>query len=106
MAEAIGTEETITILLPHGEVEGIPENLAPRLSTLEGKKVGLINNELWRSMHILQDELEKVLMGEYGVAGTESIYIGPGTGAMPQKYVDEIEGLTQKVDAVISGLGN
>ena len=98
--------ENVTILLPHGELQGEESKLAPRLASLEGKKLGFINNELWRSMHILQDELIKVLTSEYGVTDTESIYIGPGTGAMPQKYVDEIKGMTDKVDAVVSGLGN
>lgn len=98
--------ENVTILLPVGELEGPDAQLAARLESLEGKKLGFINNELWRSMHIVQDELIKVLTSEYGVVETESIYIGPGTGSMPQKYLDEIGGLTDKVDAVVSGLGN
>jgi len=97
---------TITILLPQGEIDAQAVRIAPRLRSLEGKRVGFVNNELWRSMHILQDELEKVFTGEYGVVETETIYIGPGTGAMPQKYIDELRGLSERVDAVVSGLGN
>ena len=49
----------ITILLPHGEVDDERSRLAPRDGSLAGKKVGFLDNELWRSMHILTDELAK-----------------------------------------------
>ncbi len=95
-----------TILLPHGEQEGRDSRLAPRLKSLERKRVGFINNELWRSMHILQDELAKVFTSEYGVVDPETVYVGPQKGADPKQYLAELEGLTKRVDAVVSGLGN
>lgn len=96
----------VTILLPHGEVKAGQMKLAPRLASLQGKRVGFLDNELWRSMHILVDELGKVLTGEYGVAGTETIYMNPLKGALPKKYQDQLRDLSRRVDAVVSGLGN
>ncbi len=98
--------KTITILLPHGELDGSRTQLAPRLPSLEGKRVGFLDNELWRSMHILCDEMGKVLTSEYGVVSTETIYMNPMNGRLPKKYQDDLKAFSDRVDAVISGLGN
>ena len=96
----------IEILLPHGETEGEPSRLAPRADTLRGKRVGFIDNELWRSMHILVDEMSKLLEREHGVVGVEVLRSGPGHGSDPSKYRGQLEALSHRVDAVVSGLGN
>ena len=46
----------ITILLPHGEVDGRGLAHAPRVRGLRGKRIGFLDNGLWRSMRILADE--------------------------------------------------
>ncbi len=97
---------TVTILLPHGEPPATRTRLAPRLASLDGKRVGFLDNELWRSMHILVDELTKVLTTEYGVAGAEVIYMNPLKGALPKKYQDQLRELRGRVGAVVAGLGN
>ena len=96
----------IEILLPHGEVEGGPSRLAPRSGSLRDKRVGFLDNDLWRSMHILVDEMSKVLERDHGVAGLEVMRSGPGHGADPSAYHERLRNLSQRVDAVVSGLGN
>ncbi|MEE9285244.1 MAG: hypothetical protein V3V35_05890 [Dehalococcoidia bacterium] len=98
--------DTITILLPHGEIDGTRTRLAPRLPSLEGKRVGFLDNELWRSMHIMCDEMAKVLTSEYGVVATETIFMNPLKGSLPKKYQEQLSALSQRVDVVVSGLGN
>ncbi|MFC2058743.1 hypothetical protein ACFLTS_03750 [Chloroflexota bacterium] len=97
---------TVTILLPHGEVDSAPIKLAPRPASLAGKRIGFINNELWRSMHIICDELAKALTGEYGAKSTETIYVHPVTATNPGEYQEKLGDFSRKVDVSISGLGN
>ncbi len=97
---------TVTILLPHGELPEAKAGAAPRLESLAGKRVGFLDNEMWRSMHILVDELAKVLTAEYGAASTEIVYMDPMKGALPKKYAEQLTALSQRVDAVVAGLGN
>ena len=98
--------DQITILLPHGEPDETDSKLAERLPELRGKKVGFVDNELWRSMHILVDELGDVLKRDHGVTETETIFLSPAAGALPKKYRDALESLATRVDAVVTGLGN
>ena len=98
--------DRITILLPHGEPDESESKLAERLPDLHGKKVGFVDNELWRSMHILVDELGETLKRDHGVTETETIFLSPGAGALPKKYQDALEELATRVDAVVTGLGN
>jgi hypothetical protein len=96
----------ITILLPHGEVDGIRASHAPRLHALRGKRIGFLDNGLWRSMRILADEFAKALTETHGIAGSEVIDSGPMHGARPQDYDERLRSLAARVDAVVSGLGN
>jgi hypothetical protein len=96
----------ITILLPHGEVDGSQTVRAARLPALAGKRIGFLDNGLWRSMGILRDELARALQKEHGIAGSVAIEAGPMHGARPQDYQDELSDLASRVDAVVSGLGN
>jgi hypothetical protein len=96
----------ITILLPHGEVDGSRARRAPRLASLRGKRIGFLDNGLWRSMRIFADEASKVLTQAHGVAGTQFADSGPMHGARPQEYEQRLQELAAGVDAVVSGLGN
>jgi len=96
----------ITILLPHGEVGSSAAVRAPRLRSLRGKRIGFLDNGLWRSMKILGDEFARALAETHGIAGSEVLDSGPMHGARPQDYQDLLRGLAGRVDAVVSGLGN
>ncbi len=96
----------ITILLPDGEVPSTSHPLASRPSSLRGRRVGFLDNELWRSMQILTDELSKVLTAEHGVVAVDVLRSGPGHGSDPGDYRERLEKWSHGVDAVISGLGN
>jgi len=96
----------ITILLPHGEVDGSHALRAPRLASLRGKRIGFLDNGLWRSMRILGDEMSKVLTETHGIAGSEVADSGPMHGADPHDYRARLQSLAARVDAVVSGLGN
>ena len=95
----------VTILLPHGEVKAAESRLSKRLSSLEGKRVGFIDNVLWQSMHVLVDELDRVLTSEYGVEKTEVLKTH-ANWSNPDQYRAQLEEFGERVDAVISGMGN
>ncbi|MCE2392469.1 MAG: hypothetical protein J4G09_13495 [Proteobacteria bacterium] len=96
----------IDILLPHGEVPPSGKSLAPRPDGLRGRRVGFLDNELWRSMGILSDELGRLLVAEHGVASVDVLCSGPAHGSHPDDYRERLEQWSAKVDAVVSGLGN
>jgi len=96
----------ITILLPHGEVDGSDRSFAPRLRALRGKRIGFLDNGLWRSMRIVSDEFAKALTEAHGIAGSMVVDSGPKHGADPQDYQERLRGLARDADAVVSGLGN
>ena len=96
----------VTILLPHGELKTTADNrLSKRLSSLEGKRIGFIDNMLWQSMHVLVDELDQVLTSEYGIGKTE-VLSTHANWSQPDEFRAQIEEFGISVDAVISGLGN
>jgi len=96
----------ITILLPGGDVPTAEHRLAERPSSLRGRRVGFLDNELWRSMQILTDELSKLLRAEQGVAAVDVLRSGPAHGSDPSAYRQRLSRWSQDVDAVVSGLGN
>lgn len=96
----------ITILLPDGEAPQTEHSLAERPSSLRGRRVGFLDNELWRSMHILTDELGKALTEEHGVVSVDVLRSGPAHGSDPGEYRARLEQWADDVDVVVSGLGN
>jgi hypothetical protein len=96
----------ITILLPHGEVDTGDTRRAARLASLRGKRIGFLDNGLWRSMRIFGDELARVLTQDAGIAGSEVVDSGPKHGADSKDYQQRLQALAARVDAVVSGLGN
>lgn len=95
-----------TILLPTGEVTEPTQPLAIRKDSLAGAVVGIIDNDMWRSMAIMADELSRQLVDRAGAAGVVVRASGPMHGADPEQYQREMEAFHAEVDAVISGLGN
>ena len=94
------------ILLPCGEVGEQSEPLAARRESLAGAVVGVIDNDMWRSMGIVADELCGLLVDQTGAAKVVVRTSGPMHGADPEAYRQELEAFHREVDAVISGLGN
>ena len=92
---------TFRVLDPTPEKAPPAGQLAPRLDTLKGKKVGFISNGKEGTKGFFR-HLEKILKDDYGVAEvvfrTKSNYSAP---ADPH-IADEIKSW----DAVISGLGD
>jgi len=75
--------------------------LAPRLDTLRGKTIGVINNG-WNCMNVTTDELRQVLVAQYGAAEV----IEKKTIASLKLATPELEDLARRADAVICGMGN
>ncbi|MCC7106204.1 MAG: hypothetical protein IT307_13765 [Chloroflexi bacterium] len=75
---------------------------AERLDTLEGKRIGFIDNSKRNSDQVLR-RLDTMLHQRYGTADSITI-----RKSMPSRIVDanEIEQLLGKVDAVIPGVGD
>lgn len=98
--------DTTVILLPCGEVNEPTQPLAIRKDSLAGTVVGIIDNDMWRSMAIMADELSRQLVERAGVVEVVVRASGPMHGADPEQYQQEMEAFHAEVDAVISGLGN
>ncbi len=92
----------VEILLPTISDQPLQRNvLAPRLTTLQGKRIGLISNR-WRSIEIMDDVFQVELAEQYGVARCVKKF-ATTTGPIVQ---EDFEELKKNVDAVITGLGN
>lgn len=90
------------ILLPIAEPEmSSSPRLAPRLDTLSGGTVGVVDNS-WRCMHIITDEIRAVLPGRFGVRAIEERRISAAQTLPP----GDVAGLARSCDAVIVGIGN
>jgi hypothetical protein len=61
------TTDVVTVLHPAAEDVAEPQRLAPRLSSLQGMTVGLIDNHK-RNADIYLEELSRLLQERYGVS--------------------------------------
>jgi hypothetical protein len=61
------TTDVVTVLHPAAEDVAEPQRLAPRLSSLQGRTVGLIDNHK-RKAGIYLEELSRLLQERYGVS--------------------------------------
>jgi len=93
------------ILLPIGEKlvteAGAAHTLAPRLSSLEDKVVGIVSNG-WNCMRVIAEEYSHSLTVKYRLRGV-ALYETPATMAMTAELVERIR---SECDAVIVGIGN
>jgi hypothetical protein len=86
---------TITVVLP---VDGRPSaalRLAARPATMAGRRLGVVDNGLWRSMGVLTAALEPVAVHRYD-------HLAPDFPAQQAALAD----FATDVDLVVSGLGN
>jgi hypothetical protein len=74
---------------------------AARLSTLDGRTVGVVNNS-WRCMNVLTAELTDLLAGEHGVARIREERISAAQ-VLPD---DRLAAMARECDAVVVGIGN
>jgi hypothetical protein len=92
----------IDVLMPYAESEGAEESrLAPRLGTLSGTRLGVVNNS-WRCMDVIVDQLQARLAQDFGVDGFEQRRISAAQ-VLPDP---EVEVLAAQCDAVVVGIGN
>ncbi len=91
----------VMVLMPNAEkVKGTERQLAPRLDSLRGKTVGIINNS-WRCMDVVVDEY-RARMADLGVARVIEKRIA-ASQRLPEPDMAE---LVEACDAVVVGIGN
>ena len=94
-------DKPMSLLLPTPETSVSDTPPAPRLTSLRGKTVGVINNQWW-SHNVTLEQFEELLYEKYEIAGIETRLTEIGIPLSP----DALEDLAAKADAVIIGLGN
>lgn len=88
--------------MPYGEPSTVAgPRLAPRLSSLAGRRIGIVNNS-WRCMHVVAEELTRRLKAEHGVVDIVERRISAAQ-TLPPPVLDE---MADACDAVIVGIGN
>jgi hypothetical protein len=75
---------------------------APRPTTLQGKKVGLVENTKYNSDKLLL-KIGRILEQEYGVAG---VLLRRKRGAGVPAHAEIIDEIERQCDAVIAGVGD
>lgn len=95
-------QNKVPMLMPFAEgAQSSGASLAPRLSTLEGKTIGIINNG-WKCMQVASQELRQLLTTEYGVSEILEKEITP----LQTLSAGDMDELMRRADAVICGVGN
>ena len=94
--------EHITVYMPYDEEEVKETRVSPRLDTLEGKTIGLLNNG-WRSLQITYQEFSKLLREKFRVADVIEKCKPYPSRPLPEQVLKE---LAKQVDAVIVGIGH
>jgi hypothetical protein len=99
--------ERITVVLPvdapdpNGVVAG---RLAPRLEGFDGRRVGIVDNGLWRSMQLVIGRIERAL-GERGAVAFERTPFDH----LAADFGDQQTALWpfgKRVEGAVAGLGN
>jgi hypothetical protein len=93
---------TITIVDPAAELDHVSEALAPRLQSLTGKRIALIDNTKHNADRFLE-AVRALLEKRYGVAGFE--YFRKFSASVPTPP-DVIERLTKSCDALVHGVAD
>ncbi len=96
------TADMLRLVDPVAEAEAAQVALAPRLETLRGKRIALIDNTKHNADTFLTATRE-LLERKYGVAGFE--YFRKFSASVPTPP-EVIERLTQSCDALVHGLAD
>ena len=94
--------EKLRLVDPAAEVESKSEALAPRLESLKGKRIALIDNTKHNVQPYL-DATRKLLEQRYGVAGFEYYRKYSASVPTPPEVVDR---LTRSCDAFVHGIAD
>ena len=96
------TTDMLRIVDPAAEIETTSVAIAPRLETLRGKRVALIDNTKHNADRFLEATRE-LLEHKYGVAGFEYFRKFSASVPTPPEVVDR---LTQSCDALVHGVAD
>jgi hypothetical protein len=96
------TMQTLRLVDPAAEIEARREALAPRLETLEGARIALIDNTKHNADRFLE-ATRALLQQKYGVAGFE--YFRKFSASVPTPP-DTVERLTKSCDALVHGVAD
>jgi hypothetical protein len=94
----------VTLVLPIDAEAPTPRALAPGAASFEGRRVGVVDNGLWRSMAVLVGRLEHEVRGRgaAGVVTTPFDHLDPGFAQQQAALVPFSAGLA----GAVAGLGN
>jgi hypothetical protein len=98
---AIAVDE-IVIVNPAAEVQDILLSMAPRLSSLRGARVGIVDNAKHMALPLLK-ALESILKTEYGVASFN--YYRKENASIPMPR-DAMDAMAKASDAVVHGVAD
>jgi len=90
----------MSVYIPTGEIEGLPKRLAPRLKSLKGARVGILDNHKEFADLVLRGVAE-IFKRDYGVSEIklwQKSYLG-----IPSPYARE---MAAACDAVVNGVGH
>lgn len=97
------TGETLVLVDPAAEPEAAKVVVAaPRLASLQGKRVALVDNSKHRATETL-DAIEALLRDRYGVASFERYRKDNPSIATPPEV---LRGLAERCDAVVHGVAD
>ena len=98
----VPAERRLTLVHPAAEDQPVSYQLAPRLATLEGARIGLIDNRK-RHSDVFLARLQELLRDRYGVAGFE-YYTKVGASVPTPDAV--MADMTRNCDAVIHAVAD
>jgi hypothetical protein len=96
------TTDAVTVLHPAAEDVAEPQRLAPRLSSLQGMTVGLIDNHK-RNANVYLAALGQLLQDRYGVSRVVTYRKVSQSLPTPDEVLDQ---LTSTCDAVIHAVAD
>jgi hypothetical protein len=92
----------VVLLDPTAEDEPEETPLTPRLSSLAGIKIGLLDNT-HRNVDIYMEEAERILREEYGVAEVVYLRKANANSAAPPAVLQE---MVSRADAVVHAVAD
>ena len=98
----VGVTQSTTVLHPAAEDVAEKHRLAPRLSSLQGKTVGLIDNHK-RNANVYLEEMERLLQAHYSVARVVTYRKISQSMPTPDEVLDQ---LASECDVIIHAVAD